>query len=72
METFEDTQWKDGDPNFNCHNLYSCFFYTLDYGMRLGGGLGEVMQTVPLNPQEEFYNVVFFHILFYVIINIIF
>ena len=31
-----------------CDTLYECFLFTLDRGLRAGGGIGDAVQTPPL------------------------
>jgi hypothetical protein len=46
--------------------------YTLNYGMRMGGGIGEMIDLVKLEPKDRFFGESFYQIFFFVIINVIF
>ena len=73
MISFGDAMWpSESLDSFNhCTKLYSCFIYHLDYGMRMGGGVGETMLTnYEDNPQ--YVNISLYQIVFFITINIIF
>lgn len=69
MQELQDAHW--GDDNINCQTLYSCFLYTVNNGMRAGGGMGDNMNIIGFK-DEDFYTRFTFDIAFYLIINIIF
>ena len=39
-------------PNDECGNLNTCFVYTINWGMRSGGGLGDVLEETYLQDSE--------------------
>lgn len=73
MISFGDSQWppEDALEFYHCKKLYSCFIYHLDYGMRLGGGVGESMLT-NYESNDSYINITVYQIMFFILINIIF
>jgi hypothetical protein len=69
MGEFQNAHW--GDENINCQTLYNCFLYSLSYGMRAGGGMGDNMMIVAQD-DTDFYSRIYFDMTFYMLINIIF
>lgn len=47
-------QFADGTPSTICDTAYSCFMYSINLGLRNGGGLGDSMNL--LNLDNESFN----------------
>ena len=56
----------DGHP---CHSLSSCYFTVINYGIRMGGGLGEVTRYVP-ESASNFETKILFDLTFFFFVNI--
>jgi len=69
MGALQNEHW--GDENINCQSLYNCFMYSLSYGMRAGGGMGDNMNVIN-HEHPDFYTRVMFDMCFFMLINIIF
>ena len=58
------------DPGNNvCFELYTCFFFVLNYGFRNGGGMAESLND--LDPAKKFAGRTIFDISFFMLINVI-
>ena len=66
-----------------CQDLLTCFVYTIDQGTRNGGGIGDVLNPVSLEPgpdgggagewyKRSFYDLSFFILIIIILLNIIF
>jgi hypothetical protein len=58
-----------------CNNLVNCFFYTVNLGLRNGGGIGDSMNTVDLNKkmgERTLFDITFFMLINVISLNIIF
>jgi Ion transport protein len=53
-----------------CNQLYTCFFYVFNYGLRNGGGFAESM--TPIDTENQFAARTLFDISFYILITVIF
>lgn len=58
------------DSNVNCSELWNCFAYTMSYGMRYGGGIGENLQILPPS-DKNFVEHFFQEMLYFLVINVI-
>lgn len=54
-----------------CETFWSCFVYTLDYGLHLGGGIAEALEVQSMADLTNFYLKTTFDLLFFIIINVI-
>jgi hypothetical protein len=71
--------FSDDLPNDECSNLNTCFVYTINWGMRSGGGLGDVLEETylqnneggELNARAHWYERTIFDLAFFLIIIII-
>lgn len=55
-----------------CETLYECFFYTLDRGIRSGGGVGDHLATPSIIDDERQYFVrLVFDIAFFAIVTVV-
>lgn len=55
-----------------CHTLKSCYFTTLNIGLRQGGGIAEVLQVADIESSKiNFYGKLFFDLGFFLLVNII-
>lgn len=64
----------DTDPDL-CYNLYTCFVYTMNWGLRNGGGIADSMNYEPKGNRffaKNMYDVTFFMIVNVIALNIIF
>ncbi|KAI8621777.1 hypothetical protein BC830DRAFT_1163501 [Chytriomyces sp. MP71] len=67
----------DENEGLHCHSLLSCFLTVLSYGLRSGGGIGELLE-VPVNQNKEFYgariilDLSFFLIVIVFLLNVVF
>ncbi|ORY28919.1 hypothetical protein BCR33DRAFT_724882 [Rhizoclosmatium globosum] len=67
----------DEKEGLHCHSLFSCFLTVLSYGLRSGGGIGELLQ-VPVNEEREYYgarillDLSFFLIVIVFLLNVVF
>eukprot|EP01017_Pseudomicrothorax_dubius_P027792 TRINITY_DN3245_c0_g1_i1.p1 TRINITY_DN3245_c0_g1~~TRINITY_DN3245_c0_g1_i1.p1 ORF type:complete len:523 (-),score=138.23 TRINITY_DN3245_c0_g1_i1:61-1629(-) len=70
---FEEREVRGGEKEHLCDNFHRCFFTVLDYGLRSGGGVGEIMamESFHESNRARFYSRMFFNISFYILINII-
>ena len=70
---------EDGE----CQDLLTCFVYTIDQGTRNGGGIGDVLSPISLDPgpdgggaeewyKRSFYDLSFFILIIIILLNIIF
>lgn len=59
-----------------CTRVYSCFLFTLNQGLRAGGGIGDVMafqgDAVPTYTARLFFDLTFFVIVTVILMNVIF
>ncbi|KAJ3245409.1 hypothetical protein HDU78_009282 [Chytriomyces hyalinus] len=61
----------------HCQSLFSCFLTVLSYGLRSGGGIGELLE-VPVDPKKEYYgarvvlDLTFFLIVIVFLLNVVF
>ena len=62
--------WSDGSMDIDCDQLYNCFLYTWDQGLRFGGGIGEHFQTTGPD-SSQFYQRIFYSLIFFLVVNII-
>lgn len=70
MTQFQNETW-DTWAHLNCDKLYYCFFAVLNYGLRYGGGIGEVMKINSYDNAGIFFNELALQFLFFIIINIL-
>lgn len=54
-----------------CQSMIHCFFSTINYGLRLGGGMGEAMSPQSYTTPIEFYLRIFFDLSFFLVVVII-
>lgn len=59
-----------GDDPF-CPNMIACFLNNLNFGLRMGGGVGETMEAISWGT-EKFFRRFLFDLCFFLIINVIF
>lgn len=59
-----------GDEPF-CPNMIACFINSLNFGLRLGGGLGESMRATSWQ-EEKYIKRFWFDLIFFLIINLVF
>ncbi|KAI9331724.1 hypothetical protein BDR26DRAFT_869940, partial [Obelidium mucronatum] len=65
------------DEGLHCHSLFSCFMTVLSYGLRSGGGIGELLQ-VPVDESKEYYgarvllDLSFFLVVIVFLLNVVF
>lgn len=64
---YEQILAEDGDEI--CHDLYICFFYVLNLGLRNGGGFAENLEDI--DKEEKFIGRTFYDITFFIFINVI-
>lgn len=64
---------KDSTQNLRvCHTLKSCYFTTLNWGLRLGGGIAELMTVADVESKSvNFYGKLLFDLGFFLLVNII-
>jgi hypothetical protein len=58
-----------------CNNLVNCFFYTVNLGLRNGGGIGDSMNTVDLSKkmsERTIFDTTFFMLINVISLNIVF
>lgn len=60
----------DGSGYMDGSTLFLTFTSTLNYGLRLSGGIGEAM-IYPTKDDKLFYKFLAFSLLFYIVINIL-
>ena len=60
----------------SCDSLMMCIVTTLNYGLRNGGGIGDVLRspsnTEPLFPARVIYDMLFFFLVIIIVLNLIF
>ncbi|KAJ3075203.1 hypothetical protein HDU98_008929 [Podochytrium sp. JEL0797] len=67
----------DESAGLHCHSLFSCFLTVLSYGLRSGGGIGELL-AVPVDESKEFYgarvllDISFFLVVIVFLLNVVF
>ncbi len=44
-----------GDTQYACENMYQCFFFTTNAGLRSGGGIGDAVTPPAIATQEALY-----------------
>lgn len=54
-----------------CASLASCFMYTLNLGLRNGGGLGDSMEPYEYGKEAKFWLKIAFDVTYFIIINTI-
>lgn len=69
MRSFGNGYWHEEFPGLTCKSLWNCFIYTFDYGVRHGGGIGEVLQVIA--PGDNWLMKFLFDFAFFLVINII-
>lgn len=52
-----------------CYTLVHCLLSNLNYGLRMGGGIGEFLSPISINQTSEYYTRILFDMLFFVIIT---
>ena len=68
-------QIKLDDDNKICDELYRCFFYVLNTGLRNGGGFAESLKDIDKSLKfvgRTFYDITFFMFITVIALNIIF
>ena len=68
-EYYYETLNLDGPNPLICDNLYECFIYTLNWGLRNGGGIGDSMK--PEAPGSGFFAKNMYDLTFFMIVNVI-
>lgn len=74
LENNDETE--DDGKIWSCQTLRMCIITTLNWGLRNGGGIGDVLRNVP--PQEEsflpriLYDMSFFIVLIVIVLNLVF
>jgi hypothetical protein len=53
-----------------CKNMWSCYLYTVNLGLRSGGGIGDVMELYDFN-DPKFYSKLILDISFFILINLV-
>ena len=60
----------DIDDGFQiCKDLYTCFIFMINWGLRNGGGIGDSMKFQPVN--NRFYPKSIFDLSFFMVVNVI-
>ena len=54
-----------------CQSLASCFWYTMDIGLRMGGGIGDTLNRTSHEKTHEFYTRWIFDLGFFFFVNLI-
>jgi Ion transport protein len=54
-----------------CQDLQSCFWSTLNLGLRLGGGIGEGMDFYSYPQQNKFFSKTLFDLLFFIMVKLV-
>uniref|UniRef100_A0A183UJY7 RYDR_ITPR domain-containing protein n=1 Tax=Toxocara canis TaxID=6265 RepID=A0A183UJY7_TOXCA len=71
----EDKNDDDGKI-WSCQTLRMCIITTLNWGLRNGGGIGDVLRNVPPNEESFFarivYDMAFFIVLIVIVLNLVF
>ena len=65
--------YYEGD-NLYCHDLWNCFFSTLNMGIRSGGGVGDVLVTPEVGDYwlRMVFDLLFYMLIIIILLNIIF
>ena len=60
----------------SCDSLFICMTTSLNYGLRNGGGIGDILRTPsisePLYPARIIYDLLFFFVIIIIVLNLIF
>lgn len=62
--------WDDFVDETQCDDLWNCFQYYITYGLRMGGGIGEVMTTGQAG-SGKFMGRLLFDVVFFILINVL-
>ncbi|GMS96579.1 hypothetical protein PENTCL1PPCAC_18754 [Pristionchus entomophagus] len=72
----QETKDDDDDKVFACNSLRMCIVTTLNWGLRNGGGIGDVLRNVdpdePLFHFRVLYDLAFYVVLIVIVLNLIF
>jgi len=56
-----------------CTSIWDCSWNFLNYGLRYGGGIGDIMMNIPYNDQKNWViKKQFFDFIFFILINVLF
>ena len=55
-----------------CANMFMCFINLINYGFRLGGGVGDIMNPATFNDKNYYYTQIVYSNIFFWLINVIF
>ena len=64
--------FNEDHENIKCDSIRDCFTEILNFGLRMGGGIGDVMKPAETNMNDNYNGYWFFVVSFFVIVNIIF
>ncbi|XP_072171379.1 ryanodine receptor 2-like [Diadema setosum] len=64
------TKEEDGEVDFKCHNMMTCFVFHLHSGLRAGGGIADEIEA-PDGDEYEFYRIIFDITFFFFVIVIL-
>ena len=71
-EMFFDTLSSNGQSPVDCTHLWDCFLYHINFGIRSGGGIADVTNSVsPIDQPGYYVSKFFFDLMFFILINII-
>lgn len=71
-EQFFGTLNSNQDQIVDCHDLWDCLLYHVNFGLRQGGGIGDVTQAIkPLDKPGYYVAKFFYDMVFFILINII-
>jgi hypothetical protein len=69
---FPDLQSSQNPAAYNCVHLWECIMYTVNYGLRSGGGIADVTNpVVPSDNPEHYVGKFFYDLIFFMLINVI-
>eukprot|EP01017_Pseudomicrothorax_dubius_P028271 TRINITY_DN3350_c0_g4_i2.p1 TRINITY_DN3350_c0_g4~~TRINITY_DN3350_c0_g4_i2.p1 ORF type:complete len:309 (+),score=78.70 TRINITY_DN3350_c0_g4_i2:147-1073(+) len=73
-DSFEKMEIRGGGSEEVCRSISQCFFTLVNYALRAGGGVGELMnyESYAIENRSTFYQVTAVQISFFLLINVIF
>lgn len=67
-------QGEDGEADFKCHDMLTCFVFHLYVGVRSGGGIGDAIESPDGDPNEVYrimFDITFFFFIIIILLAII-
>ena len=71
MMFFQNTNWNGQSDTIDCETLVDCFIYTIDLGLRAGGGIGDYMNQAGPHNRNIFWHQFLYEFSFFCIVNVI-